>query len=306
MPHYIKFVLYALSLAGLIYFGLTASSHLPNAIQSDRSAAFEAASDTGQGNNTSQPEPPNVDTNAADTPSEPQESNGESRPTPSAEGAGSESDEEGDAANSAKESRGKLFKNGFGFVLSLILFGILVARDVTEAIGNRVGAALYTDQAPQLKSQLYEEGEELWKKGDYLGAIETFREYLKKHPREIYALRRIAEIYEKDLNNPLAAALEYEGILKHPLPSHRWAWTALHLHNIYVSKLERKDDAIELLKRVATEHPETEGAQKAIKRLEKLGYEIEYVGEESESNDEDEDDGFNDSGSLPQGFRPKG
>ena len=91
--------------------------------------------------------------------------------------------------------------------------------------------------------------------------------------------------------------MEYEEILTHKIPSHRWAWTALHLHNIYVSKLDRKDDAIELLKRVASEHPETEGAQKAIKRLEKLGYEIEYVGDESE-DEANEDD-------LPQGFRPK-
>lgn len=303
MPRYVKFLLYALSLAGVIYFGLTASAHLPNAVKTDRSAAFESASDTGLVNDTTPPQTPNLDTNVTESASEPEAATGNNDARPS--NTASAPPDNSPTKDSAQESRGKLFKNGFGFVLSLIFLGILVARDVSEAIGQRVGDALYTDEAPQLKSELYEEGEELWKKGDYLGAIETFRQYLKKHPREIHTLRRIAEIYEKDMNNPLAAALEYEEILKHPLPSHRWAWTALHLHNIYVSKLERKDDAIELLKRVATEHSETEAAQKAIKRLEKLGYEIEYVGEEEEESAEDDDD-YDDGSSLPQGFRPKG
>ena len=40
------------------------------------------------------------------------------------------------------------------------------------------------------------------------------REYLNKHPREQYVALRIAEIYEENLNNPLAAALEYEEVLK--------------------------------------------------------------------------------------------
>ena len=55
------------------------------------------------------------------------------------------------------------------------------------------------------------------------------REYLLKNPREQHVSLRIAEIYEKDLANPLAAALEYEEVLKQKLPAERWGWAAIHL-----------------------------------------------------------------------------
>ena len=44
------------------------------------------------------------------------------------------------------------------------------------------------------------------------------REYLKKNPREQHAALRIAEIYEKDLQNNLAAALAQRGLDDAALP----------------------------------------------------------------------------------------
>ena len=60
-----------------------------------------------------------------------------------------------------------------------------------------------------------EEAEALWANAKYLEAIQLLREYLKKNPREMHAALRIAEIYEKDLRNYLAAGSEYEEVLKH-------------------------------------------------------------------------------------------
>ena len=59
------------------------------------------------------------------------------------------------------------------------------------------------------------------------------RDYYNKNPREVHVALRIAEIYEKDLNNHLAAALEYEEVLKKKLPAERWGWAAIHLVNLY-------------------------------------------------------------------------
>src|SRR5204862_8000866 len=81
---------------------------------------------------------------------------------------------------------------------------------------------------------------------------------------------RIAEIYEKDLQNYLAAALEYEEVLKQKLPPERWGWAAVHLCNLYTSKLNQSDKGIFLLQRIATEYGETAAADKARKRLAQL------------------------------------
>jgi hypothetical protein len=89
---------------------------------------------------------------------------------------------------------------------------------------------------------------------------------VKKHPRELYAALRIAEIYEKDLKNPLAAALEYEEVLKHRFTTERWGWAAIHLCNLY-SKLNQSDKAVALLRRIADEYPKTGAAKKARSRL---------------------------------------
>ena len=112
--------------------------------------------------------------------------------------------------------------------------------------------------------------EQEWANGNHLEAVNLMREYLKKNPREQHVALRIAEIYEKDLGNPLAAALEYEEVLKTNLPAERWGWAAIHLCNLY-SKLNQHDKSVALLRRIDSEFHETAAAEKARKRLEELG-----------------------------------
>ena len=102
--------------------------------------------------------------------------------------------------------------------------------------------------------------------GKFLEAIQIMRDFLKKNPRHLHSALRIAEIYEKDLKNHLAAALEYEEILKHRLPSERWGWTAVHLCNLYF-RLNQPGKAQELLRRIVAEYPKTMAAKKARARL---------------------------------------
>jgi hypothetical protein len=80
---------------------------------------------------------------------------------------------------------------------------------------------------------------------------------------------RIAEIYEKDLQNNLAAALEYEEVLKHKLPEERWGWAAIHLCNLYF-RLNQEQKGYDLLRRIVNEHPACSAAEKARKRLEQI------------------------------------
>src|SRR5204862_5645165 len=143
----------------------------------------------------------------------------------------------------------------------------------------------------------------LWRHARDLEALNSMREYLNKHPREQYVALRIAEIYEQNLNNPVAAALEYEEVLKKNLPAERWGWAAIHLANIYSGKLNQPDKAIALLHRIDSEYGRTTAANKARERLTQIdpsfvpaaAVEVSVAGDTASAQ----------PSNLPPGFRPK-
>jgi TolA-binding protein len=193
------------------------------------------------------------------------------------------------------------------FVLSVAGLGLMLARDVSQFFGNRALRVIYNDDLEGISNPEYENAEQLWANGQHLEAIRLMREYLNKNPREQHVALRIAEIYEKDLGNDLAAALEYEEVLKHKLPAERWGWAAIHLCNLYF-RLNQEQKAFALLRRLVKEHPKTPAAEKARKRLEQvdamMSPEIPTESQVSSSP------GFRKRGdeaasNLPPGFRPK-
>jgi hypothetical protein len=212
------------------------------------------------------------------------------------------------------------------FIASAIGLGLMVTFDVTHIIGAKAGDYLFTDVGAAQRDPEYEKAEEIWANGQHLEAIQMLRDYYKRNPRQVHAALRIAEIYEKDLRNYLAAALEYEELLKHKLPSDRWAWSAIHLCNLY-SRLGQQDKTTPLLRRIAEEHPRSAAAKKARRRLglpEPEDAEVEQTESTTESGDEErafevsEENGEwptdaapeppptdEPKSNLPPGFRPK-
>src|SRR5207247_2459621 len=159
---------------------------------------------------------------------------------------------------------------GAGMVLSLVGLGLMVDHDISGLVGSRELKVIYNDEGEGMASPDYEKAEEEWANGNFLEAIQLMRDYLKQNPREQHVALRIAEIYEKDLQNFLAAALEYEEVLKQKLPPERWGWAAIHLCNLYTSKLNQSDKAIALLQRIVADYGATGAAEKARKRLAQL------------------------------------
>ncbi len=152
------------------------------------------------------------------------------------------------------------------FFLSVIGLGVLVGNDVSQFLGNRALKFLCHDEGEGFKDPEYEWAEQEWADGNYLEAVRLMRDYLNKNPREQHAALRIAEIYENDLHNYLAAALEYEEILTKKLPAERWGWSAIHLCNLYL-KLDQQEKAVALLRRIDAEYSKTAAAGKARQRL---------------------------------------
>lgn len=164
------------------------------------------------------------------------------------------------------KNSGRMLMYFGGFIFTLIGLGVLVGHEVTQVLGSKTIDFLFNEEGEGIKSPEYELAEQVWVNGKPLEAIQMMRDYLKKYPQEIYVAIRIAEIYEKDLQNFVAASLEYEEILKHKFRPDRWGWAAIHLCNVY-SKMGQQKKAVLLLERIVAEHGTTPAAKKARKRL---------------------------------------
>jgi TolA-binding protein len=224
------------------------------------------------------------------------------------------------ATADASSARGAMIRDLGCFIAAIIGLGLLIAVDVTHYFGAQASSYLFSDIGGAMRDPLYERAEAEWANGTYLEAIQLLREYLQKNPRELHASVRIAEIYEKDLKNYLAAALEYEEVLKHKIPAEKWGWAAIHLCNLY-SKLNQQDKTRALLQRIVNEHPKTAAAKKARAHLGMAELEDEPLTEESVETSEESaaPPGQNaqdepearapkpepPKSNLPPGFRPK-
>lgn len=329
----VKLVLYIVLVALAAISGFFALSRFGEVMNTDRS--IEIDTDRERPPQPSEPSPPPeppatnlVSTNAALTnlastnlvstnatnqltaQSKSRPATNEPAPPPVAKAA----EEEDTAIATALGGRGPATsgkKGGVGlwmalFIISLIGLGILLALDISNYFGNRALRVLYNDEGEGMSTPEYDAAEQVWANGKHLEAIGMMRDYLNKNPREQYVAIRIAEIYEKDLGNYLAAALEYEEVLKHKLNPERWGWAAIHLCNLYF-KLDQEEKAYALLRRLVDEYPDVAAAEKARKRLDQVG-----GAEFSPSNTILNEDAPPSStpaqpnpGSLPPGFRKK-
>jgi TolA-binding protein len=162
---------------------------------------------------------------------------------------------------------GRLMGFGIAMFFLLVALAVMAGHDVSRFFANRVEEFVFNDNLDGVKDPDYEEAEQVLASGDTLEAVRLMRAYLNRHPREQYVALNIAEIYEKQLHNYLAAALEYEEVLKKRLPADRWGWAAVHLSNLYSGKLNRPEDAAALLRRIVDEYGQTSAAKKARERL---------------------------------------
>ena len=199
---------------------------------------------------------------------------------------------------------GRLMAYGVTGFFVFVGLSVLIAHDVSRFIASRVDDFIFNADLKGVKDPDYEEAEKTWAKGEYLDAIRMLRDYLNRHPREQYVSLRIAEIYEDNLGNHLAAALEYEEILKKRLPHERWGWAAIHLVNIYSGKLNRGAEAEQLLHRIINEYGETAAAKKARERLgiPQPVVDVPVAAPEPEAATPKKDEP---PSNLPKGFRPK-
>jgi TolA-binding protein len=271
----LKFAAYVALIALAIWFGRAffASYTAIAPIATDSSTNAATDSDTNaQPAPTNQAVPPPAPTNSTRQPTNMQAAptNGAAAPPSGAAASNSAAASEQTAATAAPVANvarsGKSVRLLIQFVGALAGLGLLIAWDVVQYVGSKAGDYLFSDVGGEMRDPEYELAEQTWVNGKPLEAIEMMREYLKKNPRAQYVALRIAEIYEKDLRNYVAASLEYEEILRKKLPAERWGWAAIHLCNLY-SRMGQHDKMKALLERIARDYPTTAAAKKARHNL---------------------------------------
>ena len=204
----------------------------------------------------------------------------------------------GSKAKAPDKSRSFLWLGGF--VASLLGLAGLLGWEVARWFSRRTGDVLLSENAPGTTDAEYEEAEGEWANGNPLEAIRMMREYLDKNPSEQSVAIRIAEIYEKDLHNYVAASLELEEVLGKRLSREKWGWTAIHLANVYSGKMNQPERAVAWLERIIRDYPDTAAAKKARVRLGvSEGQSLPAEQREPEAGSESTD------ANLPKGFTSK-
>lgn len=150
--------------------------------------------------------------------------------------------------------------------LSVLVLVLLAVLDLKQFFSNRVEQWMVQGSGPVGSVPELEEAQRVRASGDPLEAIRLLREYLRAHPYELHVMSRIAEIYRYDLSNDLAAALEYEELLKHKLPDDQWSWAALHLAKLY-GRLNELEKSVALLERLDNDYSHTIAGRRAKKAL---------------------------------------
>ena len=153
------------------------------------------------------------------------------------------------------------------FLLTALALAFLFAWDFCRLFADRAIDTLFDMNEQPEQAAVIQKAELLRRQGFPFEAIELLREHIHTHKRDTHAGAQIAEIYEEDLCNPLAAALEYEEMLKWRIRRERWAKLAIRAAVIYAGDLGRTDRCVELMREVIAKCPGTASAASAARRI---------------------------------------
>lgn len=156
-----------------------------------------------------------------------------------------------------------------GYLLVSAALAVFLAREVAVFSGGLVARLFLGGGRLGRFTPVFWRAERLRRQAGPLDAVRVLREQLIAHPRQWRLAVRIAEIYQQDLGNPLAAALEYEAALQQRLPRPVQAELMVRLAACYLL-LRRPDESAALLRRVVEAFPRTTVAGTAERRLARM------------------------------------
>lgn len=155
------------------------------------------------------------------------------------------------------------------YLLAGAALALFVAWDVSQFFGWQAERLFLGGGSLSSLTPTWWKADRLRREQQVDEAIRVLRDAFEAHPRQWRLGVRIAEMYQHDLNNPLAAALEYEHLLQARLPRQARAWLMVRLGTCYLL-LRRLEDAEAKLREVSEKFPNTPAAEKAERRLARM------------------------------------
>jgi hypothetical protein len=173
-----------------------------------------------------------------------------------------------DAGNTPEATRAWFFFTAY--LLTGAVLAVIVAWDVSRFFGSHAARLFWGGGRVAGITSAWWKAERMCRDQQPREAIRVLRDHLASHPKHWAASVRIAEIYERELNDALSAALEYEALLQRKLPKSARAEVLLRLAACHLLR-HQPDDCATCLQQVIVEFPGTDAAQKAGRRLARLG-----------------------------------
>lgn len=155
------------------------------------------------------------------------------------------------------------------YLLAGGVLAVFLAWDVAQFLGAQAGRLFWSGGRLPSLTPTWWRSERLRKEGNAAEAIRILRDAYSAHPRQWQLAMRIAEIYQHDLNNPLAAGLEYQSLLASRLPKNARAEILLRLAACHLLR-HQTEDALACWQQVMSEFPDTAAARKAARRLARI------------------------------------
>lgn len=184
-------------------------------------------------------------------------------------------DEEGELPKlkSRLESRAneKIFSGILLAFLTAGLVGTLVVVDVLPMIAHKATHSVY-DSGEQVEEDAMHTARSKVAQGDYVGAIESFREAAKADPLNRMPWVEIAKIQREQLADPKAAIQT----IRHALESQEWeinnaAYFLFRLAELYDEDAGDRLSATTMLQQVIEQFPETRHSANARHKLHEWG-----------------------------------
>lgn len=156
-----------------------------------------------------------------------------------------------------------------GYLLIGGALAVIVAWDVSRFFGGIAGQLFWGGGRLPSITPAWWKAERLCREHRPVEAVQVLRDYLNSHPRQWRVAVRIAEIYQHKADEPLAAVLEYEELLKRRLPDSARAEILLRQAACYLL-LRDTERAAAKLGEVIENFPATPAAEKARRRLARM------------------------------------
>ena len=150
--------------------------------------------------------------------------------------------------------------------------GILFVFVVLPTMAHKVTHAVY-DSAEMIERDVMHDARVLVAQGEYVAAIEAFKQAAKAEPLNRLPWVEIAKIQKDNLEDPQAAIDTIRGVLERQ----RWeindaAYFLFRLAELYDEEMGERESAVAILQQVVEQFPRTRHSANAKSRLHEWGY----------------------------------